>query len=673
MAPTPVPSDPPFLPEEGLLTVLPFDAIPDIPLLSYRNPDRSLEIPPGTRVAVPLGRRTVAGLVWSDPAPPFEGALRAISGVLDPVPVFPAALHSLVSFGAWYYRIPPGLLAKSALPPSLSLPKSLPASFWKEYGAPFEEEKAKLADLPPLSLAQIDAFREWEEKRRHPFAPFLLRGVTGSGKTRLYQEMAKTVLSEGSSVLVLTPEIGLVAPLLEAMRAISPLAEGIHSAQTKGERFRAFARILSGRVPVVVGPRSALFSPLSRLGLVIVDEEHDPSYQAYEGLSFNARNLAIRRAQDLGIPVVLGSATPLSDAIFHVSSGRYHGLSLPGRIGGRSLPAINLIHSGSGTSPLPDPVPERIAGSLDRGEQAVILLNRRGYVPTLLCRSCHATLSCPSCAVRLVFHKVPDRRLICHSCAASYAVPSLCPTCLGRDLELRGTATQKLEEILGKHFPGARIIRLDADSAQESQERLAAFREGEGDILVGTQVVAKGHDLPKVTYGVVLETDGMLAFPDYRASERAFGLILQLAGRVGRHREGGQVDIVTRDPDNPVLGWARDYNQEAFYEQTLDERRLLGYPPFSRLASVILSSAHEEPIREALAEKSPFGKFPPGNGIFGPVPALPPKLKNRYQAQIVIKAPTIGLVHNRLEQVRSYYQSRGKILVEWQIDPFDLG
>ncbi len=670
---TPVPSETSSTPEKGHLTVLPFDAIPDIPLLTYKNPDSDTEIPPGTRVAVPLGRRTVAGLVWSISAPPFEGSVREIAGVLDPSPVFPPSLHSLVSFGAWYYKIPPGLLAKSALPPSMALPKPLPASFWKEYRASLPEEGAPVSTLPPLSDAQAGAFAAWEEKRHQKFAPFLLRGVTGSGKTRLYQEMARTILEEGSSVLVLTPEIGLVAPLLEAMRAVSPLAEGIHSAQTKGERSKTFARILSGRVPVVVGPRSALFSPLARLGLIIVDEEHDPSYQAYEGLSFNARNLALRRAQDAGIPVVLGSATPLSDSLFHVSSGRYHSLSLPGRIGGRPLPAISLLSAPSGDTPLPDPIAERIATTINRGEQAVILLNRRGYVPTLLCRSCHATVSCPSCAVKLVFHKVPDRRMICHSCTSSFAVPSLCPSCLKRDLELRGTATQKLEEVLGKLFPDARVVRLDADSARETQERLTAFREGEGEILVGTQVVAKGHDLPKVTYGVVLDADGMLAFPDYRASERAFGLILQLAGRVGRHRSGGLVDIVTRDPDNPVLGWARTYNQEAFYEHVLAERKLLGYPPFSRLASVILSSAYEEPVQEVLAEKSPFGSFPAGNGIFGPVPGLPPKLKNRYRAQIVIKGPTIGLVHTRLEQVRSYYQSRGKILVEWQIDPFDLG
>jgi primosomal protein N' (replication factor Y) len=496
--------------------------------------------------------------------------------------------------------------------------------------------------------------------------------VTGSGKTRLYQEMVRSILSEGGSVLVLTPEIGLVPPLLAAMLRISPRAEGVHSGQTPAYRARTFARILSGKVPVVVGPRSALFSPLPNLGLIIVDEEHDPSYQAHEGLSFNARNIALRRAQDLKIPIVLGSATPLSDTLFYVSSGRYRALRLPERIGGLSLPPISLVPASAGDDPLPGPVAERIDEALSLGGQAVVLLNRRGYVPTLLCRSCHTVLSCPSCAVKLVFHKVPDRRMICHACTSSFAVPALCPSCLSRDLELRGTATQKLEELLGHRFPKAAIVRLDADRAGSSEESLQEFREGEGDILVGTQVVAKGHDLPRVTYGVVLETDGMLAFPDYRASERAFGLILQLAGRVGRHREGGHVDIVTRDPGNPILVWAKSYNQKSFYSHILEERKLLGYPPFARLASVILSSASEEPIREALAEKEPFGRFPQGDGIYGPVPGLPPKLKNRYRAQIVIKAPSIRTVHERLERIRSYYKARGKILVEWQIDPFDL-
>ncbi len=667
MDPTPVPSEGP-----GLLSVLPFDGIPETPLLTYRCPDRLGEILPGTRVAVPLGRRTVAGLVWSTSAPPFDGALREISEVLDPALVFPSVLHPLVTFASWYYKLPLGLLARFALPSSLGLPKPLPARFWKEYDAPLPEIREEAIDLPPLSFAQAAAFSAWNEGRREAFAPFLLQGVTGSGKTRLYQEMVRSVLSEGGSVLVLTPEIGLVAPLLAAMLRISPLAEGVHSGQTPVQRARAFARILSGKVPVVVGPRSALFSPLERLGLIIVDEEHDPSYQAHEGLSFNARNIALRRAQDLGIPIVLGSATPLSDTLFNVASGRYRALRLPERIGGLSLPPISLIPAPTGGDPLPDPVVERINGALSIGGQAVVLLNRRGYVPTLLCRSCHTILSCPSCAVKLVLHKVPDRRMICHACASSFAVPSLCPSCLSRDLELRGTATQKLEELLQRRFPEATIVRLDADLARSSEESLLRFREGEGDILVGTQVVAKGHDLPRVTYGVVLETDGMLAFPDYRASERAFGLILQLAGRVGRHRAGGQVDIVTRDPDNPILGWAKNYDQEAFYAHVLAERKLLGYPPFARLASVILSSASEEPIREALAEKEPFGRFPQGDGIYGPIPGLPPKLKNRYRAQIVIKAPSIRTVHERLERIRSHYRARGKILVEWQIDPFDL-
>ncbi len=664
--------DPTSSPSDTLVNVLPLEPL-ESPFLTYRLPEGHLRPASGTRVIVPLGRRRVTGIVWPTQAPPWTGETREIADLPDPRPVLPESLFALLEFGAWYYRIPLGSLVRFALPPSLSAVRTLVPRFWKEMTEERTVEFALPSFLPPLTSDQKQALEEWESRREAGgFVPFLLEGITGSGKTRLYQEMAVRVLSEDRTVLVLTPEIGLVGPLQAAMEQISPDTLPIHSRQTPATRARGWARILSGRIRIVVGPRSALFAPLPNLGLIIVDEEHDPSYQAYEGLSFNARNLAIKRAQEERIPIVLGSATPLSDSLFQISSGRYHPLRLPRRIGGFSLPPIDLVLPSEKPTSIPEEVRQSLSKTLGRGEQAVILLNRRGFVPTLLCRDCHTHVSCPSCSVRLVLHKVPERRMICHFCAASFAVPSLCPACRGRNLDLRGIATQKLEEDLGFLFPEARVIRLDQDQKDAAWERIERFREGEGEILIGTQVVAKGHDLPRVTLGVVLEADGMLAFPDYRASERAFGLWLQLAGRVGRHREGGRVLIVTREPENPIFGWTKSYDIRAFHESLLAERRLLGYPPFCRVASVILSSATEEVIRDVLAEPSPFGPSSPGNGIFGPIPALPARLKNRHRAQILIKAPTIREIHERLSRIREHYRPGKKILVEWQVDPFDL-
>jgi len=665
--------DPTFTPSDPTLTILPLEPL-DSPFLTYRAPEGEKVPAVGTRVFIPLGKRETTGIVWEPLPTTYTGETRLLSGIPDEFPVLPPFLHPLLQFGSWYYRIPLGSLARFALPPSFASTKKLSARFWKEFHAKkAQDDPSGLPPLPPLSADQEKALESWKVTRQNPvFMPTLLEGITGSGKTRLYQEMARTALYEGKNVLVLTPEIGLVAPLLSAMEQVSRQTESIHSHQTLAQRANTWARILSGSVRIVVGPRSAVFAPLQSLGLIIIDEEHDSSYQAYEGLSFNARNLAIKRAQLAGIPVILGSATPLTDSVSHVSRGRYRHLELPRRIGGFPLPPIGFLPPPDSPVPFSDKIAMELESTLKKGEQSVILLNRRGYVPTLACRSCHAEINCPSCSVRLVFHKVPERRMICHFCAASFPVPSFCPSCGSRELEFRGLATQKLEECLSGLFPGVRIARLDLDQKEDASAILSRFREGEGDILVGTQVVAKGHDLPNVTCGIVLDADGMLNFPDYRASERAFGLWIQLAGRVGRHRHGGRVILVTKEPEKQIFQWARKYDIKSFYGHLLEERKTLGYPPACRIASVVLSSVSEETVRELLGESSPFGPFPAGNGIYGPIPGLPPKLRDRHRAQILIKAPSIQEIHERLSRVRDYYRTKKKILVEWRIDPLDL-
>lgn len=665
--------DPTSTQSDSTLAVLPLDPL-DIGLLTYRLPSGMDRPEPGTRVLIPLGRRKTTGIVWTAPVQDsYKGEIREISESPDRSPVLPTFLHPLLEFGAWYYRIPLGSLAKFALPPSFAAPRPLSRNYWKIFDTGVPEADTAPPPLPPLVLDQEGAFGAWKAGRLAPdFAPTLLQGVTGSGKTRLYQEMVRTVLAEGNNVLVLTPEIGLVAPLIVAMNAVSSATESIHSRLTVAERGRGWGRILSGSVRIVIGPRSAVFAPIPSLGLVIVDEEHDSSYQAYEGLSFNARNLAIKRAQLAGIPVVLGSATPLSDSVQMAASGRYRSLSLPRRIGGFPLPPIQLLPPSRGEDPVSGQIAREIEKTLERSEQSVILLNRRGYAPTLACQNCHQELTCPSCSARLVLHKVPERQVVCHLCTGAYPVPTRCPSCHGRDLAPGGIATQKLEESLSSRFPSARILRLDQDQKTDPSVILGLFQKGEGDILLGTQVVAKGHDLPLVTCGIVLDADAMLGFPDYRASERAFGLWVQLAGRVGRHRRGGQVTLVTREPENPLFRWVRDYDAPSFYTHLMEERKALGYPPFCRIASVILSSSAEERIREILRERTPFGRFPSGNGIYGPLPALPPKLRNRYRAQILIKAPTIREAHARLSLVREHYRKEKNIQVEWQVDPLDL-
>ncbi len=657
------------------VNILPLTGLPS-PFLTY---GWSEGVPvPGTRVRIPLGKREVAGLVWTQDSviSPSGFSLKPVLEVLDPFPLMPPELFPILSFTSWFYRIPLGLVLRGALPPSTTKPVPLPKRFRT---LPEDRTTGNILpenDLPDLTDDQSSALETWRSLAKdETFSSTVLRGVTGSGKTRLYQEMVMDTLSRGKQALILTPEIALVPQMEQSFSGILDGVATIHSQISPSKRLDSWISILNGKKSLVIGPRSSFFAPLTRLGLIIVDEEHDPAYQSYEGLAFNVRNLAIKHAQNLKIPIILGSATPLAESFYYSHTGKYHCLHLPRRVHAQPLPPILLARQTRSDQFVPPAVSNEIRTNLDRGEQTIILLNRRGYAPFLRCVSCGFSVSCRRCSVHMVLHKKPDRLLVCHTCGDRSPAPAQCPQCGGNLMAEEGMATQKAEEWLRLKFPGSRIERMDQDRTDQKTNALGEFQRGEGDILIGTQMIAKGHDFKKVTLGIVLETDRAMALPDYRGEERAFQLVLQLAGRVGRHLDGGRVHVVTRTPELPFYAFLGRYDWEGFLQKTLKERQSLGYPPFGRMALLTISDRSESQLIDALHKASLEQLQLPGRGpftIMGPVPAPIYRARLLYRFQYLVKAPSIETIHTVLDTaLRTFAPFKG-VRVDWAVDPPDL-
>ena len=478
------------------------------------------------------------------------------------------------------------------------------------------------------------------------FAPFLLEGVTGSGKTEVYIRLIQAVIDSGRQALVLVPEIGLTPQLQERLRKRLPGPHALlHSALDEGERERAWHRAASGRATLVLGTRSACFVPLPRLGLVLVDEEHDPSLKQQEGFRYSARDLAVRRAQLAGCPVVLGSATPSLETLQNARAGRYRRLRLPRRAGGASDPAVSLIDIRgqpltAGLSPL---LREHLAAHTARGNQVLLFLNRRGFAPVQTCHDCGWVGVCPHCDARLTLHLRPAR-LWCHHCGWFRPAPPACPECGGLDLRTLGLGTERLEDELRGLFPEVPLARIDRDSTRRKGELdrlLAAVRREEILILLGTQMLAKGHDFPGVTLVGILDLDQSLYAADFRAPERTAQLIVQVAGRAGRGERPGRVVLQTRHPEHPLLQSLLQGGYPGFAEVALEERAAARLPPFTHLALLRAEAPTQELpmefLRRARALAQGLDAPGPGIQILGPVPAPMERRAGRYRAQLLVE------------------------------------
>ena len=502
----------------------------------------------------------------------------------------------------------------------------------------------------------------------HEFRTFLLHGVTGSGKTEVYLNAIDAALACGRSALLLVPEIALTPAVAgQFFSRFGDRVAILHSAFSDSERSDQWRRIRSGAAAVVVGTRSGVFAPMRDLGLIVVDEEHDQSYKQEETPRYNGRDVAIVRAQAARACVVLGSATPSLESRYNAERGKYTLLELPTRVAARPMPRVELIDMRTEfletrkQATFSRRLLEAVGHRVDNGEQTIILLNRRGFSSFVACRSCGERVQCMNCSVTLTFHR-RDRRLLCHYCNYAERVPSHCPKCQSEHIYFIGVGSEKVEEELHHEFPKARIARLDRDTASAKRQYeaiLQGFREASYDILVGTQMIAKGHDIPNVTLVGVVSADVGLGLPDFRAAERTFQLLTQVAGRAGRGSLPGIVLIQTINPDHYAIRMAAAQDYLTFYEKELQFRRMMHYPPFSAMANILVRSEQQE---QAMRLSTELGHFltpaPEKIKILGPAEAPVTRLKNEYRYQFLIKAASRTALNEMLRRAQTFARER---------------
>jgi primosomal protein N' (replication factor Y) len=543
------------------------------------------------------------------------------------------------------------------------------------------------AAKPPrtLNLHQLDAYNQIEAAlRAKQFETFLLYGVTGSGKTEVYLRAIDACLAFGRSALLLVPEIALTPAVAgQFLHRFGDQVAILHSAFNEVERAEQWRRIRAGVARVVVGTRSGVFAPVQNLGLVVIDEEHDGSYKQAETPRYNGRDVAIVRAQAAKAVVVLGSATPSLESRYNAQKNKYKLIELPERIEQRPMPQVEMIDMRQEfletrkQAIFSRRMIEALKERLERREQSMLLLNRRGFSSFVTCRSCGERVECVNCSVTLTYHR-RDRRLLCHYCNYAQKVPSVCPKCGSEYLNFLGTGSEKVEDELHREFPEARIARLDRDTVggkRHYETILHGFREHDFDLLVGTQMIAKGHDIPNVTLVGVISADVGLGMPDFRAAERTFQLLTQAAGRAGRGNLPGMVLIQTINPDHYAIKFAAGQDYDGFYQKEIQFRRLMRYPPFSALANVLVRSEKQE---DALAMSTELGRFldPPPEGlkILGPAEAPVLKLKAEFRYQSLIKAASRKALNETLQQLRRYAQEKRwnptSLIID--VDPFSL-
>ena len=666
-------------------------------------------LPPGTLVRVPLGQREVLGVVWDGAPEPAPGAaLRPITAVLDALAPLPADWRALVAFAARYYQRATGEVALASLPPALRDLDGVQLARRLQRKAP--ATAASPAETPPtLSPEQQQVLAQIEAQD----GPFLLFGATGSGKTEVYLQCAQHLLERdpGAQVLVMVPEINLT-PQLEArfQTRFAPLygaaaVVSMHSGMTPPQRLRSWLAAHSGSARIVLGTRMAVFASLPGLKLIVVDEEHDPSYKQQEGARYSARDLAIWRGREQGAKVLLGSATPSLES-WHASrpptpedpeGGRYVRLHMPSRIGAGALARVRRVDMNQQprrtvfSAPLLQAITERVA----RGEQSMILLNRRGYAPVLHCVDCGWKSDCPHCSAHQVFHKT-DRTLRCHHCGFAVRVPHHCPSCGSPDIHPMGRGTEQLEEQLGALLRNvqrpdgdpARIARIDADTTKAKgalEAQLAQVHSGEVDVLVGTQMIAKGHDFRRITLVAAVQPDGALFSSDFRAPERLFALLMQAAGRAGRDAaymaaQGTQCEMWVQSfhPQHAVFEALRTHDYPAFATQQLKEREEAAMPPFSYQALVRADARTQEVAQGFLsaATAAVHATGLPGLDLvtlFPPVPLTIQRVANVERAQMLMESPSRAALQRFLaawqpvlQTTRSQPEHKG--LIRWLVD-----
>ncbi len=630
-------------------------------------------LPPGTLVRVPFGAREVTGVVWAGEAEAGEAVvdpaigLKPLQHALTSLAPLSAAWCRLVDFTAAYYQRGIGEVALSVLPPELrklddTQVRQRIARLHKALAVP-QPTAAPVATPPELDAAQTRVLAELAAAQKSATAPtVLLHGVTGSGKTEIYLRAAAEALAEGRQALVLVPEINLT-PQLEARfaeRFAGRHIVAMHSGLTPAQRLRSWLAAHLGLADLVLGTRLAVFASMPRLGLIVVDEEHDPSYKQQEGARYSARDLAVYRGKLEGATVLLGSATPSLESWQRADEGRYLRLSLPARIGGGALPAVRMVDmnaqpkvrgGGSVSTALSPPLVAALQQRIARGEQSLVFLNRRGYAPVLHCGDCGWKSGCPNCSAWRVFHKL-DRTLRCHHCGYTERVPRACPDCGNLDIQPIGRGTERLEEQLAELLtqPDGRVVRIariDADSTRGKgalEAQLGAVHAGEVDVLVGTQMITKGHDFRRITLVAAVNPDSSLFSSDFRAPERLFALLMQAAGRAGRdaaQAAASEMWVQTWHPQHALYAALCRHDFNAFAESQLAERRMAGLPPHTHLALLRAEARSTDAARgflQAVADAAEADAALAGVTLYPPVPTPIARVANVERMQMLVES-----------------------------------
>jgi primosomal protein N' (replication factor Y) len=677
------------------------------------------------RVRVPFGGRRVVGVCVrlassaSLPEPAgapqepalFEGApvataarraLKDIEKALDREPALTPALLELTRFVAEYYRCSWGEAIQAALPGSVKRRIRKHAAAEREVAARIAPADAPSStpDLAPatapspgapppalvLTPGQRDALDQiLEPIRARTFAVTLVHGVTGSGKTEVYLRAIDETLRLGRCAILLVPEISLTPQTVARIRARFGDVGLLHSLQSDAERARHWERIRRGEVRVVVGPRSAVFAPVPNLGLIVVDEEHDASFKQDSVPRYHARDVAIVRARAEQAVAILGSATPSIESHVNAREGRYRGVYLPDRATRARLPDVEVVDlreevkAVKGFPFISRRLEQVLKPALERGEQAILFLNRRGFSTFLQCKRCRHVLTCRECDVALTFHKA-NRLAVCHYCEAERPPPSECPKCLAPEVHYFGFGTERIEEEVARRFPGVRVQRVDSDAIEDAatlERVLEAFGRGEVQVLIGTQMVSKGLDFARVTVVGIISADTALNLPDFRSSERTFQLIAQVTGRAGRADLGGISIVQTFCPEHAAIRAARSHDSLGFLEHEIAHRRKLGYPPFARLARIVVSGPDESETARAAEtiagamRAAPDTAEPEPAAILGPAPAPLSVLRGRYRFMILLKARNRSSLKPMLEAAETC-RLPTKVRMAIDVDPASM-
>ncbi|GHT92338.1 primosomal protein N' [Betaproteobacteria bacterium] len=655
----------------------------DVPL--YRLFDYLVEDSPrlqvGLRVKAPFGNREKIGVIVElakkSELPPEQ--LKTAALLDDDLPPLTPDFFRLCEFASQYYQAPLGEVILQALPPGLK--KTHPAQ--RRARKPKAGKPVKTAaPLPELNAEQEAAVQA--VKSRQDYAPFLLYGVTGSGKTEVYLRLIAATLAKGKQTLLLAPEINLTPQLETRLMARFPNAPIVmlHSDLGEAARERAWRAAFQGEARIVVGTRLSVFTPLPDLGLIIVDEEHDASYKQQDGMRYSARDLAVFRARLAKLPIVLGSATPSLESWAHAGHGRYTLLTLQERaVSGAKLPAIRILDTrrvklSDGLSPQ---LIEALRLRLAAKEQSLVFLNRRGYAPVLACPACGWISRCPRCAANRVVH-LADQRLRCHHCGLETPIPRACPTCGNQDILPFGRGTQRLESMLTGVFPTARILRVDRDSAKSRTQweaLLAKIQAGAADILVGTQMLAKGHDFPRLTLVGVVGADAALFAADWRAPERLFAQLMQVSGRAGRADLPGEVILQSEYPEHPLYRAITTHDYPGYAETLLNERRQAGFPPYAYQAILRAEAAHMETALAFLhqAANLPCVEDYPDITLYDPIPMRLFRLMNQERAQLLLESPSRPQLQDFLPVWRETLATlprKNKLRWHIEVDPLEF-